>query len=160
VPCIRLHTPFRIVPSTSPQPSNASSQTSVLQRVVVGKGPRPQGPNGYTGDGFSSSIELVAVPVLFIVGGLALDRWMGTRWIFAAALGAFAIAGTIAKQYYVYTARMKSQEESLRSSRAELADLHAQLHDAKNAELAAEQAELAAHLAANRPTDAIEIGAL
>ncbi len=130
-----------------------------MPRVIDGKGPRAgashQGPNGYTGDGFSSSIELVAVPVLFIVGGLALDRWMNTGWIFAAALGAFAIAGTIAKQYYVYTARMTSQEASLRALRAEQAQQHAEVRDAKNAELAAEQAELAALLAANRPADTI-----
>jgi hypothetical protein len=141
------------VPTTPPQTSAASHQTSGLTRVVVGKGPK-SGPNGYSGDGFSSSIELVVVPVLFIVGGIALDRRMGTGWIFAAALGAFAIVGTITKQYYVYTARMTSQEASLREARAEQAAVHAELRSAKDAELAAEQAELAAHLAANRPSDA------
>jgi hypothetical protein len=140
------------MPSTTPTHNVASPQTSGLTRVVVGKGPQ-----GYSGDGFSSSIELVVVPVLFIVGGLALDRWAGTQWIFAAALGAFAIAGTIAKQYYVYTGRMKSQEEAMRVARAEQAQVQADLRSAADAKLAAEQAELAAHLAANRPTDKLTI---
>jgi hypothetical protein len=108
---------------------------------------------GYSGDGFSSSIELVVTPVLFILGGMFLDRKFGTGWVFAAVLGALGIAGTVAKQWFVYNARMEVQEDNLRLARQEAAEIAEAKRQAHNDRLAAEQAELAEYLAANRPAD-------
>jgi hypothetical protein len=112
---------------------------------------------GYSSDGFSSSIEMVATPVLFILGGMFLDRRLGTGWILAAALGTFAVIGTVAKQWFVYNARMQAQEENLRLARQEQSDEAQAVRNAHQTRLAAEQAELAAFLAANRPVDAASI---
>jgi hypothetical protein len=108
---------------------------------------------GYSGDGFSSSFELVASPALFIFGGMFLDRKLGTGWVFAAVLGALGIAGTVAKQWFVYNARMQAQEDNLRLARQEAAETAQVQRQLQDDERAAEQAELAAYLAANRPVD-------
>jgi hypothetical protein len=132
---------------TPPAPTPATDQT--LTPVAR----RARRMAGYSGDGFSSSVELVATPVLFILGGMFLDRKFNTGWVFAAALGTFAVVGTVAKQWYVYNARMQAQEDNLRLARQEADQLAAAQRQAQDDVLAAEQAELAAYLAANRPAE-------
>jgi hypothetical protein len=110
---------------------------------------------GYSQDGFSSSIEMVVTPILFVLGGLWIDRRIGTGWIVAAVFGTIAIAGTVAKQWYVYDARMKAQERELRVGREAAAAEAATVRAARDAQLAVEREELLAHLDANRPVDGL-----
>jgi hypothetical protein len=133
-------------------PSDAPEPTVVVRRV--------RQMAGYSSDGFSSSFELVATPMLFIGLGHLVDRWVGTTWVFAVVFGMFAVAGTFAKQWFVYDARMTAQEENLRNKRANEADAAAARRAESDAALTAEREELQAHLAASRPTDAFDASIL
>jgi hypothetical protein len=116
--------------------------------------------SGYSGDGFASSVEMVATVVLFVLGGVALDRWLGSGPWFAAGLAVFAVAGTVAKQWFVYNARMQSQEDNLRLAREEAAVVARAEQAAALEATEAEQRHLAEHLAAQRPADALSIESL
>ncbi len=116
--------------------------------------------SGYSGDGFASSVEMVATVVLFVLGGAALDRWLGTSPWFAVGFGLFAVVGTMAKQWFVYNARMELQEENLRLSRAEAAAGAAVQREAADAALVAERDALSDHLALQRPADSLDINSL
>jgi hypothetical protein len=129
-------------------PTDAPEPTVAVRRV--------RQMAGYSSDGFSSSFELVATPMLFIGLGHLVDRWVGSRWAFAVVFGLFAIAGTFAKQWYVYDARMTAQEENLWNKRANDADVAAARRAESDARLRAERDELEAHLAASRPADAFD----
>jgi hypothetical protein len=117
-------------------------------------------PKGYSADGFSSAIEMVVTPLLFVLGGLWLDRRFGTGWIIGATLGVLAVTGIVAKQWFVYNARMDTHQEALRLFRSD-ADAHAaELRASADAVVAAEQVDVETLLAAQRPIDALPIDLL
>ncbi len=115
---------------------------------------------GYSGDGFASSVEMVATVVLFVLGGVALDRWLGTAPWFAVGLGVFSVVGTMAKQWFVYNARMELQEENLRLVRQEAAAKATADRSAAEAKLVAERDALSDHLASQRPADSLDLNSL
>jgi hypothetical protein len=141
--------PPRLVP---PTPTTADAAPSDALPPTVRRARRMA---GYSQDGFSSSIEMVVTPILFILGGMWIDRRIGTGWIVAAVLGALAIGGTVAKQWYVYDARMKGQERELRLARDEAAAVAADARAQRDSELRAERDALLAHLDANRPAEGL-----
>lgn len=65
---------------------------------------------GY-GDALTQGIELAAVPLVFAVAGLALDRWLGTAPLLAVALTVFALVGSFLRSWYHYDARMSRLDE-------------------------------------------------
>lgn len=103
---------------------------------------------------------MVATVVLFVFGGVALDRWLGTTPWFAVGMALFSVGGTMAKQWFVYDARMKAQEENLRLARDEAAATTKAQRDEADALLAAERDSLADHLATQRPADSLDIDSL
>jgi hypothetical protein len=113
--------------------------------------------SGYSGDGFASSIEMVATVVLFVLGGVALDRSLDSGPWFAVGFGVFAVAGTMAKQWFVYNARMEAQEANLRLAREEAAAAARAEQAIVREAVEAEQAQLAQHLATQRPADALSL---
>ncbi len=66
--------------------------------------------NGF-GNGLAQAIEFTAVPVLFTLGGVGLDRWLGTRPWFTLGLALFAITGVLLSTYYRYEARARAEEQ-------------------------------------------------
>lgn len=64
------------------------------------------------GDTFTRSIEMVLTPLLFAVGGWALDRSLGTSPVLLIALALFGLAGTGVRAYYGYVRRMNEHEEN------------------------------------------------
>lgn len=112
-----------------------------------------RGNAGYGQDSFSSAIEMVATPGLFILLGLGLDRLVGTRWYFGAAFGAFAVIGTFVKQWFVYSARMTAHEDVLRLQRCEARLVAEEVRAAGEVRLAAERADLETYLAENRVSE-------
>ena len=58
------------------------------------------------GRGMDSALTLA----LFVVGGLALDHWLGTSPIFVIALVLLAAVGLFARSKYQYDARMDELE--------------------------------------------------
>jgi hypothetical protein len=65
--------------------------------------------NGF-GQGLTRAFELALVPLLFGLGGYAVDRWLGTRFLFATLLALFALVGTGVKLYYGYAREMEQLE--------------------------------------------------
>ena len=66
------------------------------------------------GDESARGIELAVTPVVFGGFGWLLDGWLGTGPSLALAFGAFALAGTVAKLWYGYDARMRELESTSR----------------------------------------------
>ncbi len=149
-PVSSLQTTVPTTPTSDPQPPVP------LGALVKRSRPMP----GYSGDGFASSVEMVATVVLFVLGGVALDRWLGTAPWFAIALAGFSVVGTMAKQWFVYNARMEAQEANLRLARQEAAADAVFQREAAEAALAAERAALADHLASQRPADSLDLDSL
>jgi hypothetical protein len=117
-----------------------------------------RGNAGYGQDSFSAAVEMVATPGLFILLGLGLDRLVGTPWYFGVAFGAFAVIGTFVKQWFVYSARMTSHDEVLRSQRENARLVAEEARAGAEASLAAERADLETYLAANRVSEAEQTG--
>jgi hypothetical protein len=65
--------------------------------------------NGF-GQGLTRAFEIALVPLFFGLGGYGLDRWLGTRFVFATVLALFALAGTGVKLYYGYAHDMEQLE--------------------------------------------------
>jgi F0F1-type ATP synthase assembly protein I len=64
------------------------------------------------GDTLARAVELVATPLLFGLGGWALDRWLGTRPVFTLLLFLLAIVGMAARMYYAYKVEMEAHERA------------------------------------------------
>jgi F0F1-type ATP synthase assembly protein I len=62
--------------------------------------------NGF-GDTLAKGFELVVTPAVFALIGHFLDRLLGTHFIFAVALGLFALIGMAVRFYFTYEAQMK-----------------------------------------------------
>jgi F0F1-type ATP synthase assembly protein I len=72
---------------------------------------RQQTWSGFS-DALARSIELVATPLLFGLGGWALDRWLGTGPLFMVVLFLFALLGMGVRMYYAYEREMESHERA------------------------------------------------
>lgn len=70
---------------------------------------RQQLNNGF-GAALSQAFEIAITPVLFGVLGWLVDRWLGTGWVFTAALATFGVIGTFVRTWFAYDARMKAHE--------------------------------------------------
>jgi F0F1-type ATP synthase assembly protein I len=64
------------------------------------------------GDTLARAIELVATPLLFGLGGWALDRWLGTQPVFMVVLFLFALVGMGARMYYGYKVAMEAHDQA------------------------------------------------
>lgn len=58
----------------------------------------------------TGSFELVLSPLLFALGGLWLDRSVGTVPLFTILFAVFAVAGVCVKLYYAYDIQMAEHE--------------------------------------------------
>jgi hypothetical protein len=65
--------------------------------------------NGF-GASLSRAFEIALVPLILGLMGFGLDRWLGTRIVFAVALALFGLVGTFVKLYYGYRADMEAIE--------------------------------------------------
>ena len=65
--------------------------------------------NGF-GNTLARAFELVVTPTLFAFIGHLIDRWLGTRFIFAVALGIFCVIGMSISMFYGYIEAMKQHE--------------------------------------------------
>ncbi len=63
------------------------------------------------GNALAQAVELVGAPLLFGVGGWALDRWLGWFPVLTIVLGLWGLVGGVLRAYYAYAEKM-SQEES------------------------------------------------
>jgi F0F1-type ATP synthase assembly protein I len=73
--------------------------------------------NGF-GNALSRGFELVVTPLVFALGGFALDHWLGTSPVFTLLLGAFGLAGVCVRTYLQYVAAMEEHASALPSARA------------------------------------------
>jgi F0F1-type ATP synthase assembly protein I len=64
------------------------------------------------GDALARAIELVVTPLLFGLGGWALDRWLGTTPVFMLVLFLLAIVGMAVRMYYAYKLEMQRHEQA------------------------------------------------
>lgn len=62
------------------------------------------------GDGFSQAIGMVAIPAVFVLLGVVIDRWLGIAPVFAVTLGAFAVVGVFLSTWFEYKAKMDRAE--------------------------------------------------
>jgi len=62
------------------------------------------------GDALAMAFEMVMTPLLFGLGGYALDRWLGTSPVFTLILSVLGIIGMSAKMWYGYEARMQAHD--------------------------------------------------
>ena len=65
--------------------------------------------NGF-GNTLARAFELVVTPTLFALIGHFIDRWLGTRFVFAVALGIFCVVGMSIRMFYGYVEAMKQHE--------------------------------------------------
>ena len=65
--------------------------------------------NGF-GNTLARAFELVVTPTLFALIGHVVDRWLGTRFAFAVALGIFCVIGMSIRMFYGYVDAMKAHE--------------------------------------------------
>jgi hypothetical protein len=65
--------------------------------------------NGF-GNTLAKGFELVATPAVFAFLGHLVDLWLGTHFLFALALGAFALIGMAVRFYFTYEEQMKQLE--------------------------------------------------
>ncbi len=63
------------------------------------------------GNALALAVELVAVPVVFLLSGLWLDGRLGTRPLFTIVLLVVAVVGMALRSYYAYQERIRLEEE-------------------------------------------------
>ena len=63
----------------------------------------------------SGAFEFALTTLLFVVGGIALDAWLGTRPLFTVALAVLAFVGQLLRSWYRYDAEMRRLEARLPS---------------------------------------------
>lgn len=68
--------------------------------------------NGF-GDALSSAVELAVTPALLALLGWQIDRWLGTSPLFLVFLFLFTLGYVMWRQYTVYEAKMRRQEQEL-----------------------------------------------
>lgn len=56
------------------------------------------------GDGLAQAFEMAVIPVVFALGGLALDRWLGTVPVITTVLVLVGMIGVFLRAYYWYLA--------------------------------------------------------
>ena len=66
--------------------------------------------NGF-GNALALAVEIVVTPLVFALGGWAIDRSLGTSPLFALLLGLFAAIGLAVRMYYQYRDDMAREEE-------------------------------------------------
>lgn len=66
--------------------------------------------NGF-GNALALAVEIVVTPLVFALGGWAIDRWLGTSPLFALLLGLFAAVGLAVRMYFQYGDDMAREEE-------------------------------------------------
>ncbi len=79
-----------------------------------GEGPRigPVGLlSGGFGDALAQAFEFAVIPILFAVGGVGLDAWLGTRPWLTVVLIVIGLTGVVARTVYVYKAKVEEEEE-------------------------------------------------
>ncbi len=59
------------------------------------------------GNALGQAFELVGAPMLFGVGGLLLDRWLGWSPVLTIIFGLWGLVGGVLRIYYGYVGRMK-----------------------------------------------------
>jgi F0F1-type ATP synthase assembly protein I len=64
-------------------------------------------------DGFAKAVEFVVTPCLFGVGGLFLDRWLGTSPVFTVILFVWALTVTVGMTIRDYNQKMRAEEDRL-----------------------------------------------
>jgi len=63
------------------------------------------------GNALALAVELVAVPVIFVLAGAWIDGRLETEPAFTVILGVVAILGVALRSYYSYQERMRLEEE-------------------------------------------------
>src|SRR6056297_2201715 len=75
----------------------------------------PQQTRVATDDALGMAIEIAVVMALFIGGGFALDRWLGTLPLFMIVFTVLGAVGLFAKHKYRYDEKMTALEEQRRT---------------------------------------------
>ncbi|MCZ7534825.1 MAG: AtpZ/AtpI family protein [Acidimicrobiia bacterium] len=63
------------------------------------------------GNALALAVELVAVPVIFLLTGAWLDRRLDTQPLLTIVLLVVAVVGMAVRSYYAYKERMRLEEE-------------------------------------------------
>lgn len=66
---------------------------------------------GY-GDGMSRALEFALTPAIFCGLGYMADRWLGIVPVLSIVFFLVAVAGMFAKTWYVYEARMRTEDSA------------------------------------------------
>ena len=76
--------------------------------------------NGF-GNTLARAFELVVTPTLFAFIGHFIDVWLGTKFVFAVALGIFCVVGMSIRMFYGYIEAMKQHEAEATWNRKKVA---------------------------------------
>lgn len=75
-----------------------------------------------TDDALAMAIEIAVILVLFVAGGFALDRWLGTLPLFMIVGTVLASVGLFTKHKYRYDQKMDAFEAERRTAVAARSD--------------------------------------
>lgn len=75
-----------------------------------------------TDDALGMAIEIAVILVLFIAGGFAIDRWLGTLPLFMILGTVFGSVGLFTKHKYRYDQKMDAYEAERRTAVAARTD--------------------------------------
>ena len=88
------------VAQDQPKGTRVDDQQQQTQRALY---------NGF-GNTLARAFELVVTPTLFALIGHLIDRWLGTRFVFAVAFGIFCVVGMSIRMFYGYIEQMNEHE--------------------------------------------------